>query len=76
VDYTSVTIQPPDDPYRKLKARAAKAGLSVRDYIMNGGQSLAEWPDRDELIHRLSKLRPLKLAETPEQTIRAMRDGR
>jgi hypothetical protein len=67
---------PPDDPYRKLTARAAKAGMSLRDYIMNGGEPLAEWPSHGELVRRLSKLRPLKLAETPEQTIRAMRDGR
>jgi hypothetical protein len=63
----SVMIQPPDDPARKLKARAAEAGDQ---------QPLAERPTQEELIRRLSNLRPLKLAETPEQTIRAMRDGR
>jgi len=58
----SVKIQPPDDPYRKLKA--------------NGVKPLAERPTHEELVRRLSKLRPLKLTETPEHTIRAMRDGR
>jgi hypothetical protein len=72
----SVKIQPPDDPYRKLKARTAKAGLSLSDYIMNGGQPLAEWSNREDLMRRLSKLRPLRLTETTEQTVRAMRDSR
>jgi plasmid stability protein len=66
----------PDDLHRKLKARAAEEGLSLSDYIVNDVKRLAERPTREELMRRLSKLRPLKLAETPERTIRAMRDGR
>ena len=66
----------PDDLHRKLKARAAEEGLSLSDYIINDVKRLAERPTHEELTRRLSKLRPLKLTETPEQTIRAMRDGR
>jgi plasmid stability protein len=66
----------PDDLHRKLKARAAEAGLSLSDYILNDVRRLAEQPTPGELRLRLSKLRPLRLTETPEQTIRAMRDGR
>lgn len=66
----------PDDLHRKLKARAAEAGLSLSDYILNDVRRLAEQPTSGELRLRLSKLRPLRLTETPEQTIRAMRDGR
>jgi len=66
----------PDDLHRKLKARAAEEGLPLSDYIINDVKRLAERPSREELQRRLSKLRPLKLTETPEHTIRAMRDGR
>lgn len=66
----------PDDLHRKLKARAAEEGLSLSDYIINDVKRLAQQPSHDELKRRLAKLRPLKLTETPEQTIRAMRDGR
>ena len=66
----------PDDLHRKLKARAAEQGLSLSDYIIRDIRRLAEQPTHDELKSRLSKLRPLRLTETPEQTIRAMRDAR
>lgn len=66
----------PDDLHRKLKARAAEEGLSLSDYIINDVKRLAERPTREDLVRRLSKLRPLRLIETPEQTIRSMRDGR
>jgi hypothetical protein len=76
MDTVSAKPPTPDDPYRKLKARAAKAGMSLRDYLMTGGPPLVEFPNHEERTRRLSKLRPLKLTETPEQTVRAMRDGR
>jgi plasmid stability protein len=69
-------VDVPDDLHRKLKARAAEEGLSLSDYIINDVKRLAERPTHEELMRRLSKLRPLKLAETQEQTIRAMRNGR
>ena len=66
----------PDDLHRKLKARAAEEGLSLSDYIINDVKRQAERPTHEELMRRLSKLRRLRLTETTEQTIRAMRDGR
>ena len=66
----------PDDLHRKLKARAAQEGLSLSDYILSDVKRLAEQPTHDEIRLRLSNLRPLKLSEPTERTIRAMRDGR
>jgi plasmid stability protein len=66
----------PDDLHRKLKARAAENRKSLSDYILDDVKRLAEQPTHEELRLRLAKLRPLRLSETPEQTIRAMRDGR
>jgi plasmid stability protein len=66
----------PDDLHRKLKARAAEEGVSLSEYVLRDVRRLAERPTSAELRLKLSKLRPLRLAETPERTIRAMRDGR
>ena len=66
----------PDELHRKLKARAAEEGLSLSDYILKDAKRLAERPTREDLARRLSKLRPLKLTETTEQTVRGGRDGK
>ena len=66
----------PDDLHRKLKSRAAEQGLSLSDYILRDVRRLAEQPTMEEFRRKVAKLRPLKLKETPEQTIRAIRDGR
>jgi plasmid stability protein len=66
----------PEALHRKLKARAAQEGMSMSDYILRDVRRLAEQPTHEELRRRLSGLRPLNLPETPEQTIRAMRDRR
>jgi plasmid stability protein len=66
----------PDELHKKLKVRAAEAGISLSAYILKDAERLAELPSYTEVRQMLSKLRPLKLTETTEQTIRAMRDGR
>lgn len=66
----------PDDLHRKLKARAAQSGVSLSEYILRDVRRLAEQPTDEEIRIRLSKLKPIRLSETPEQTVRALRDGR
>jgi plasmid stability protein len=66
----------PDDIHRKLKARAAAAGLSMSDYILQDLKKLAEQPTLAEWFESLKKMKPIKTRETSEQTIRAIRDGR
>jgi plasmid stability protein len=66
----------PDDIHRTLKARAAAAGMSMSDYILRDITKSLERPSYEEFLRNLSKLKPVKLSETPEQIIRAMRDGR
>jgi plasmid stability protein len=66
----------PDSVHRKIKARAAEAGISLSDYLNREVQRLAERPTPADIKRMLSELEPLKLTETPEQIIRAMRDGR
>jgi plasmid stability protein len=66
----------PDEIHRKLKARAAAAGVSMSDYILKDITKLAERPTEEEWRKKLAELRPMKLTETPAQAIRAMRDSR
>jgi plasmid stability protein len=66
----------PDELHRKLKARAAAEGLSLSAYILRDAAELAERPSSAEWLQMARNLRPLKLKETPAETIRKMRDGR
>ena len=43
-----------DDTHRKLKARAALAGLSLSDYLRREVEALAERPSPEELLDRLA----------------------
>ena len=66
----------PDELHRKLKSRAAAEGLSLSAYILRDAAELAERPSSAEWLQMARNLRPLKLKETPAETIRKMRDGR
>lgn len=44
----------PDDVHRKLKARAAEAGLSLSDYIKRDLERAASRPSVEELAARVS----------------------
>jgi plasmid stability protein len=75
----SVTIQirnVPDALHRKLKSRAAGAGMSPSDYLLQEVRKSAEAPTLDELRERLAKLPRVKLPESPTRALRAVRDRR
>ena len=66
----------PDDLHRKLKARAAAAGMSLSDYLLNEVRMSAERPTMEAFKARLARLTPVTVSEPPEDVIRAMRDSR
>ena len=66
----------PDKIHRTLKARAAMAGMSLSDYILNELKRIAERPTADEMVARLKQRRPVKLSEAPASAVRAERDSR
>lgn len=43
----------PDELHRRLKSRAALAGMSLSDYLLNEIRQVAERPTLDELRARL-----------------------
>jgi len=75
----SVTIQirnVPDALHRHLKARAAMAGLSLSDYLLNEIRQVAERPTREELRDRLRRRSAVCPPLAPAEAIRAERGRR
>lgn len=66
----------PDDLHRKLKARAATAGMSLSDFLLAELKRAAEQPTLAEVYERLRRLPPVVVREPPAKVIRAERDRR
>lgn len=66
----------PDTLHRRLKSRAALAGMSLSDYLLDHLRVVAEQPTVDELQARLQRLPPLKPSISPAAAVRAERDRR
>jgi hypothetical protein len=66
----------PSELHRRLKSRAALAGMSLSDYLLGEIRQAAERPTLDELRARLESRAAVTPAVAPAQAIRAERDGR
>ena len=64
----------PEDLHRRLKSRAALAGMSLSDFLLNEIRQAAERPTVDELRARLQSRSPARLSVTPAEAVRAERD--
>jgi len=64
----------PDALHRRLKSRAALAGMSLSDYLLSEIRQVAERPTIDELRTRLMSRAETVLAVSPAQAVRAERD--
>jgi antitoxin FitA len=65
----------PDDLHRTLKVRAAKAGMTLSDYLLSEIERVAEKPTLAEMMERLRSREPVELDEPPDVTIRRFRDA-
>jgi len=65
----------PDDLHRTLKLRAAKASMTLSDYLLSEIERVAEKPTLAEMMERLRHDEPVELDEPPHVTIRRMRDA-
>jgi antitoxin FitA len=63
----------PDLLHRRLKSRAALAGTSLSDYLLNEIREVAERPTLDELRARLQSRSGVKPSLSPADAIRTMR---
>lgn len=66
----------PDNLHRRLKSRAALAGMSLSDYLLSEIREIAQRPTLDELRARLHRLSPVDPQEPPADAVRAERDRR
>lgn len=66
----------PDELHRELKARAARAGMSLSDYLLSEMRKVAERPTIEELRARLALLPPINPSISPADAVREERDTR
>ena len=63
----------PDVLHRRLKARAAMAGMSLSDYLLGEIRRVAERPTLDELRARLARRAAVAPVPSPAEAVRAER---
>jgi plasmid stability protein len=64
----------PDALHRRLKARAATAGMPLSDYLLQQVRDIAERPTLEEMIERLRRLPTVTTSIDSVDIIRAERD--
>lgn len=65
----------PDELHRTLKARAARAGMTLSGYLLCEIEQIAEKPTLSEMMERLRNQEPIELDEPPSAIIRRARDA-
>jgi len=65
----------PDDVHRTLKARAARQGMSLSEYLLAEVTELSRTPTPEELRARLARRSRVRLSEDPAETIRRLREA-
>lgn len=66
----------PDSLHRKLKAKAAMAGMSLSDYLLAEIRIAAEKPTEEELRERLLRRSAVNPSLAPANAVRQERDRR
>jgi antitoxin FitA len=66
----------PDNVHRTLKARAAREGMSLSDYIKRELEQTAERPSMQEWLERIRRSKPIPLKRPAAEIIRELRDGK
>lgn len=66
----------PEALHREFKARAARAGMSLSDYLLDELRRAAERPSAAEMKARLARLPPVNLSVQPAELVREERDRR
>lgn len=66
----------PDPVHRTLKARAAREGMSLSDFIKRELERAAERPSLREWLEETQNLKPFPAKKSAAQVIRQLRDER
>jgi len=64
----------PDDLHRRLKSRAALAGMSLSDYLLREIRESAEKPTLEEMRERLESRSGVNPSVSPADAVRIERD--
>jgi antitoxin FitA len=64
----------PDALHRRLKSRAALAGMSLSDYLLGEIREVAERPTVEELRNRLERRSAVTPSIAPADAVRAERE--
>lgn len=65
----------PDEVHREVKARAARAGMSLSDYLLREVERVVSLPPVEEVLARIAALPETELSESPAEAVRAEREG-
>lgn len=65
----------PDRLHRELKARAARAGMTLSDFLLAELRRSLERPTRDELMRRIARRERPALTESAADAVRAEREA-
>jgi antitoxin FitA len=66
----------PEKVHRELKARAARAGMTLSDYLLDVIRKASERPEPELLLRRIRERAAVTVAESPAEAVRAERDAR
>ena len=66
----------PEGIHRRLKSRAALAGMSLSDYLLAELRGAAERPTRAELLERIARRERVSPRPRPPAAVRAERERR
>ena len=66
----------PEDVHSTLKARAAREGMSLSDYIKRELEYTAERPSMREWLDLTQKMKPIPSKRSSAQVVRELRDAR
>jgi antitoxin FitA len=66
----------PDSLHRKLKSRAALAGMSLSDYLLSEIKEIADRPTLAEMQERLRRREPVSLPIEVAKLVREEREAR
>jgi plasmid stability protein len=64
----------PVSVHRKLKSRAALAGMSLSDYLLVEIRRIADLPTVDEMLERMATRTPVSTTLSPAEALREERD--
>jgi plasmid stability protein len=66
----------PDGVHRTLKARAAREGMSLSDFLKRELEHSASRPTMTEWLERVRQLKPIPTKQSAASIIRELRDSR